>query len=51
MAESQRKAPEVTAAVDDEAQTKKDRMMLLIFGIGAVAIIGLMFWLSSFLSG
>jgi predicted nucleic acid-binding Zn ribbon protein len=51
MADSQRKESARVAAVDDEAQTKKDRMMMLTFGVGAIVVVGIMWWLSTFLSG
>lgn len=51
MADSQRRGSDVSPAVDDEAQTKKDRMTLLMFGVGAIIVVALMWWLSTFLSG
>lgn len=51
MAESRRKTEGHKPLVEDDAQSRKDRLTLILFGIGAVVIIIGMWLLATFLSG
>ena len=50
MAESQRQSTQVDAAIDDEAQNKRDRMTRIMFLVGGIVIVACMVLLSKFLS-
>ena len=51
MAESQRRAAGAGAAIDDEAQKRKDRRFMIIFLISMLGLIALMILIAGFLSG
>jgi uncharacterized membrane protein len=50
MAERKSAVREVEVEIDDSARTRKERLQLGALGVGGLAIIALMFLISSFLS-
>ena len=50
MADSKRQGHKTVQVLDDATQTKKDRMFLVTFFLGAVALVAGMFWIANGLS-
>ncbi len=50
MADSKRQGHKSANVLDEETQTKKDRMFLVTFFLGAVALVAGMFWIAGGLS-